>query len=154
MDKDDSDHEMEDDEQGEEEEDMEATVWRGLLKRVYEEMDFSSEDGTAAEILGSKAMVKKISSRLRDEVVEMVKFGVYLNDVSPLYQKLISTTNKLMNEEDYEDEEATVKAWKDRQFVVHQMIQEHSDILKDIIDKDEETDKPFEYIPTVGDPIV
>ncbi len=127
---DDSDHEMKsDDDEDQEEEDMEEKAWKWLLERVYKTMDFSTEQRTSTEILRTKVALKDIASRLRDEVEDMIKFGVYLHDESPLYQKVTNTKNKLMDEEDYDEDEATVKAWKNRKFVAYQQIKENDDIL-------------------------
>ncbi len=141
-DDDDSDHEMKsEDDEDPEEEDMEEKAWRWLLERVYKTMDFSTEQRTPTEILRNKVALKDIASKLRNEVEDVIKFGVYLHDESPLYQKLTSTKNKLIDEEDYDEDEATVKAWKNRKFIIYQQIKENDDVLKDFLEEEGQEDE-------------
>ncbi len=143
-----TDSEMETDDESEEES-MEDTVWRGLLRRVYQTFDFSNDDRTTSQLLASKSVLKEISSKLCNEVDEVVKFGDFLNSESPLYQKVTTTKEKLVGEEEYDDDEATLKAWKERKFAIYKKIREHDDVLKAFIDKDDESEEGEEHQPEV-----
>ncbi len=127
----------EEQEEAEEEEDTEDTIWREILERVYAKMDFA-DDQTADEVLTTKKYRKEVLLALRGETEAIARLGNFLQNESDVYEKLRKTKDKLMDEEEYEEEEATLAAWKNRKHLLMEILEEHKDVLAEHLNNDDE----------------
>ncbi|MCP4118616.1 MAG: hypothetical protein GY737_25135 [Desulfobacteraceae bacterium] len=116
----------------------ESSIWAELLERVYESMSFPEQGATADDVLSSKRYHKQILSELRDETEKIVRLGEFLQNQSEVYEKLRKTKDKLIDEEDYEMDEAIIAAWKNRKHLLSDILEEHKDVLQEHLTPDED----------------
>ncbi|MCP4063442.1 MAG: hypothetical protein GY740_09310, partial [Gammaproteobacteria bacterium] len=129
----DEEEEQEEAEEEEEQQGTEGAIWQEILERVYEKMDFAGNQ-TADEVLATKKYRKEVISALREETEAIARLGNFLQNESDVYEKLRKTKDKLMAEEDYEEEEATLAAWKNRKHLLTEILEEHKDVLAEHLD--------------------
>ena len=107
-------------------------VWDFVVRQSLENLNFAS-DLTAEELLSSKQVIKKMAKEMACKIYNWKKAIIFLSQESTDYGKIMKTRDKLVAEEDYSDEEAMVKAFKDRRPIVKKILHERLNILQDII---------------------
>lgn len=109
----------------------ENRIWEQVLKAAYSELDLG--DSTSSDFFQSKGSLKAITSAMANKITEWQHAVTFLSDHSDTYQKLEKTKQRLMKTEDYSDEEATVKAFKDRRSLLKDIIIENKHVLKNLL---------------------
>ncbi len=125
----------------------EDEVWETILHNVYADMTFP-EDMTYQAILKDKGYMNEIIKEIRQKISGWEIIVPFLHNDSEVYGKLMKTRERLMETEDYTDEEATKKAFKDRKGLFKQVVKDNAHVLAEALkedgldeDGDEEDDK-------------
>ncbi len=114
------------------EEDVEFDNWSILFRQTYGKMEFEPGE-KVADLLKDRKVLKDIANQLREEVYGIIEMAEYLTEESSFFQKLATTIKKLMKEEEYDDDEARIVAWRNRKEAIYKMIQDHEKQLKEAV---------------------
>ena len=117
--------------------DQEAQAWRSMLEYVYNDKRVEiPEDITATEVVNDEACLKAIMNHMAVRIGDWQGILHVLNEESETYRKLKKTQAKLIKTEDYSEDEAIQKSFKDRKGLIIDVIQENVGVLKDARDED------------------
>lgn len=123
--------------------DENVEIWNMILKRVYNRRYPNPDkiDITAEELLGSKNEVKAIIAVLQNEISDVLEIAQYLENDCGIYRRVQKTLAKLKDEEDYSEKEAQIMAFKNRRYLLHSVLHDHIDVLKQHLDENKDGDE-------------
>lgn len=122
---------------GEEVTDDERRVWAKIIERAYKIHHDMLPSGTAKQILSSPAKVKVLLNIIQVHVLETIDLADSLENENTMYDKLMETKDRLMKEKGFDEVEALVAAWYDRQFLIAPLVKEHKAILVEALGQDD-----------------
>ncbi|MCP4487696.1 MAG: hypothetical protein GY820_10330 [Gammaproteobacteria bacterium] len=114
------------------EEEEEVDGWSMIFAHLYPKLlsENTTDNGNdAKQILKRKDNMKIILDRLRKEVEYVIKSHEALQD-DKLFEKWKNSRDKLVDEDEYTAEEASILSWKNRKVSMKELIEKYADILE------------------------
>ena len=121
------------------EKDNDSIIWGFLCRNAWEDMEIP-EGQTSDELLEDKEFVKETNNEMRKKLTKWVQVVNFLQNHSETYAKIQKTIDRLMKNDEYDDNEATEKAFSDRKILINSIMKKNKHILEDVIQSEDDED--------------
>ncbi len=153
----DSEQEPEEEETDEEEEDGANRAWRFVVREAAQDLRmFGLRRGvTAEQILESEELVQMLIKQMGTKILQWKKALDKLENECAVFSKLTKTKDRMVEQEDYDEDEAMHKTFEERGSLLKEIVNTQEEIIQEVFDKidgeeEEENDQPDTEAVHVG----
>jgi len=137
-------------EEDESDEGKESRVWGFLCRNAWDGMEIP-QGKSSDELLKDKEFVKETNDEIRKSISNWTEVVNFLQTESETYAKLQKTIDRLREDDEYSEKEATEKAFKERKILIKGVMKKNNHILEEVIqnetDEDGEEDEDGGLVP-------
>ncbi len=128
-----------------EEEDGADSAWSFVVMEAVLAADFP-KGLTVSDILENKELTNYVIKLMVRKIHDWKKTLAELEEDDDVYQKITATKDRLIEQEEYSDDEATIKSFSERKGLLKRILRSHQDIVEQALHTQNaaETDEEIE----------